>query len=149
MGRGADEARRGLAVSREGCSARGTRRGAGVWVGGARGHLGTRGDSRGRDCWRRVGPGRGRRGATVTVRSENLSPPSPREGRPLEHPSLCAGTRCCDLGLDQRGSRGLQDCKVSGLGRTASLLADSRLAAASQPRQVFPFLLSGRGRRRD
>lgn len=49
LGRGAGEARRGLAVSREGCSARGTGRGAGVWVGGARGHLGTRGDSRDRD----------------------------------------------------------------------------------------------------
>lgn len=74
------------------------------------GLAGTPGDSRGRDCWRRAGPCRGRRGATVTIRSESLSSPSPREGRPPEHPSLSAGTRCCDLGLDQRGSRGLQDC---------------------------------------
>ncbi|XP_063142441.1 protein FAM234B isoform X4 [Rattus norvegicus] len=36
---------------------------------------------------------------------------SPREGRPLEHPSLSTGTSCCYL--DQRGSRGLQDWKKS------------------------------------
>lgn len=42
-------------------------------------------------------------------------------------------------GAGPEGEPGAAGLQVSGLGGTASPLADSRLAAASQPRQVFPL----------